>query len=138
MVCVKKLSKFFPRIYLCVEYKEGTPVTVETYNAWWAEFQAEMSKNKKGNSQEDPLTGKQFFLKMGDAAIEDETDSDEAEGEGEEEVDGAVDIKGNLSQNVLFLTFLEEAAVEVNWEVFEEGTLEGLDDLEFSESEGDN
>ena len=32
------------------EYKEGTPVTVQTYNAWWTSFIQEVRRSKAGLS----------------------------------------------------------------------------------------
>lgn len=89
------------------EYKEGTPVTVETYQAWWAGFYQELKSKKagatggqsfffdhfsiqKGNVQ---LTGKKHFI--GSTAIyveEEEEDEEDDEGEAIEEVEVKEDV----------------------------------------------
>lgn len=95
------------------KYQEGTPVTVETYQAWWNSFKAEMAIAESATSEK--LTGKQFFAKLGENA----TGDVEGEGDDEEAEDG--EISGEEQA--------EKAPVEVNWEVFAEEELGELDEL---------
>jgi hypothetical protein len=81
-------------------YKEGTPVTVETYEAWWSSFKAETALAESTNSNK--VSGKLYFATLGDNATGDEELSDS---EGEE---------------VIIEAEKEVTPVEVNWEVFAE------------------
>jgi len=49
--------------------KDGTPVTVDTFNLWWAEFKAELDKNKEKVAESSTLTGKEFFARGGSTAL---------------------------------------------------------------------
>lgn len=95
------------------KYQEGTPVTVETYQAWWNGFKAEMAIAE--NTTNEKVTGKLFFAKLGENATGD------VEGEGDDE-EGDIE-EGELSGEE------EKAPVEVNWEVFAEEDLGDLDEL---------
>jgi len=83
-----------------VSEKEGTPVTVDTYNLWFTEFRVEMEKKKKAATLEVRLNGREWFAKAGSTALVGETATDGA------------------------------GTTEIDWELFtaEEGD-ENLDDL---------
>jgi hypothetical protein len=99
-------------------YKEGTPVTVDTYEAWWSSFKAETALDDSLNNN-NKLNGKLFFASLGDNATGDEelTDSED----GEEVIDGEKEV----------------ATVEVNWEVFAEEDLGEFDELSSDDFEED-
>lgn len=69
----------------------GTPVTVETFNAWRKKFEAEMALHKShlGDGKPDVragrLTGKQLFMQQ-IAAGQEVSGSEEEEADGESEV----------------------------------------------------
>ena len=71
----------------------GTPVTAETYAAWWARFSAERQLEEASlEAAADPdkgkrLSGKRYFETRGDKALEEE---DEEEDEGDEVEDAIV------------------------------------------------
>jgi len=67
----KKLNQFVESSF----DKDGTPVTVETFNLWWTEFREELEKNKtKISADRSILTGKEFFARSGSTALVDSSE----------------------------------------------------------------
>ena len=74
------------------ERAAGTPVTAETYAAWWERFSAETAggagaEAAAGDKAKGRLTGKRYFETRGEAA-EGEADGSEASDSGEEGEEG--------------------------------------------------
>jgi len=51
--------------------KDGTPVTVETFDLWWVEFREELEKNRLKQGEKSAVSGKEFFARGGSTALVD-------------------------------------------------------------------
>eukprot|EP01126_Amoeba_proteus_P046889 TRINITY_DN5321_c0_g1_i3.p1 TRINITY_DN5321_c0_g1~~TRINITY_DN5321_c0_g1_i3.p1 ORF type:complete len:191 (-),score=56.07 TRINITY_DN5321_c0_g1_i3:279-851(-) len=105
------------------EYKEGTPVTVETFQAWWGDFIRSKNEANVKLKNQGQLTGKAYFQKMGSTAIVDDFDDDDEDQDAEKDEE-----------------VLEEGqdTDKVDWEVFvDEGDVD-LDELDMKFSDEEN